>query len=302
MSNLKRLGANIRSLRTAYGETQEQLGEALFVEKNTVSYYENGKREPNKETLHAIAKHYMVSIEDLLHGDLTSIGKITVDKDALWKNIEIVLPLVSSEEALKNESFKKAFDVHKAFYDELHRVSLDGIDKVADICVDGYLEAIKNEEIEAEAAANFLALWYLMMASIKTVPMVMKNQPAALKQVAARDEKARKVIENTDPSFETDAKEILSEIEDDETEELISDMLIAVKRSKEWSDLADYYLALQYVWGIVKNDSDWIFNQRVGAEMMNALLSVKNIYAARFLKYSLDSFRGSSSQSVDDTE
>lgn len=33
MSDLKKLGANIRSLRIAYGETQEQLGEAIFVEK-----------------------------------------------------------------------------------------------------------------------------------------------------------------------------------------------------------------------------------------------------------------------------
>ena len=50
MSDLKKMGANIRCLRMAYGETQEQLGEAIFVEKNTVSYYETGKREPNKET------------------------------------------------------------------------------------------------------------------------------------------------------------------------------------------------------------------------------------------------------------
>lgn len=33
MSSLERLGANIRSLRKAYGETQEELGAALDVEK-----------------------------------------------------------------------------------------------------------------------------------------------------------------------------------------------------------------------------------------------------------------------------
>ena len=60
MGDLKKLGANIRSLRIAYGETQEQLGEAIYVEKNTVSYYENGKREPNKETLTAIANHFTI--------------------------------------------------------------------------------------------------------------------------------------------------------------------------------------------------------------------------------------------------
>ena len=66
MSSLERLGANIRALRKAYGETQEELGVALSIEKNTVSYYENGKREPNKDMLTEIAKHFMVSVEELM--------------------------------------------------------------------------------------------------------------------------------------------------------------------------------------------------------------------------------------------
>lgn len=300
MSNKKRLGANIRSLRVAYGETQEQLGLAIYVEKNTVSYYENGKREPSKETLFAIANHYMVSVEELLHSDLTSIGTITVDKDAFWKNIDIILPIVSSEKALDNENFKKAYDAHKDFYEHLHKVSIDGIDNL-DICFDGYLAAVKDDDIEAESAANFIALWYLLMMSMKAAPVIMKNQPAALVQVAARDAETRKVIENTDPSFEADAKAILSEIDHDEMKDLMSEMLTTVKKSKDWSDLADYYLALQYIWNLVDNDLGWGFNQRIGAEMMDAFKTVKNIYAARFMKYSFDAIRGVSSQSVDDT-
>lgn len=300
MNDLNRLAANIRSLRMAYGETQEQLGEAIGgFAKNAISYYETGQREPNKETLSAIAKHYMVSVEELLHSDLTSIGKITVDKDAFWKNIDIILPIVSSDKAMQNKSFKRAFKAHRAFYEQLHLVSLDGIDNV-DVCMDGYMVAMEDDSIKAEAAANFLALWYLLMMSMKTVPVVMKNRPAALRQVAAKDEKTRKVIENIDPSFEVDAKAALNEIDDDEMEEMLSEMLAAIKKSKDWSDLADYYLALQYVWNLVDNDLDFGFNQRIGAEMMNAFVLVKNIYAARFLKYSFDSHRGASSQSVDD--
>ena len=81
---------------------------------------------------------------------------------------------------------------------------------------------------------------------------------------------------------------------------MLSEMLTVVKRSKDWSDLADYYLALQYIWNLVDNDLDWGFNQRIGVEMMDAFITVKNIYAARFMKYSLDSIQGVSSQSVDD--
>ena len=301
MSDLKKLGANIRSLRMAYGETQEQLGEAIFVEKNTISYYENGKREPNKETLKAIAEHYSASVGELLYSDLTGIGKITVDPNAFWKNIDIFLPIISSEKALTNENFKKAFDAHKEFYDQLHKVSMEGIDKI-DICFEGYQAAVENDEIKAEAAANFIALWFLVMVVLKATPDLFKIKPASLKQVAERDEETRKLIEDADPSFQADAEELLDEIYNEEIKNEISEMLTVVKRSKEWSDLAYYYLALQYLWNLVDNDLGWGFNQRIGIEMMAAFNSVNNRYAARFLKYNLDALRGASSQSVDDKQ
>lgn len=301
MSDLKKLGANIRSLRMAFGETQEQLGEAIFVEKNTVSYYENGKREPNKETLIAIAKHYSISVGELLHSDLTEIGTITVDQNAFWKNIDIIFPIISSEKALSNENFKKAFDAHKEFYDQLHKRNLDGIDKL-DICEGGYQAAMEDDGIEVEAAANIIALWLLFMTFIKVVPESLKNQPASLRQVAARDEETRKVIEDIDPSFEADMKEILGEINTEELKNEISQMLTVVKKSRAWTDLAYYYLALQYLLNLVDNDLGQGYNQRIGGEMMHAFFSVNNQYAAHYLEYNYEALRGAGSQSVDDKQ
>ena len=71
-----KLGNNIRGLRKAYGETQEELGFALGVEKNTISSYETGRTEPGKEMLSMIASHYFVSVEELLLTDLSSMKKI----------------------------------------------------------------------------------------------------------------------------------------------------------------------------------------------------------------------------------
>lgn len=291
MGATNRLGANIRSLRMAHGETQEQLGEAIGgFAKNAISYYETGRREPNKETLRKIAKHYVVSVEDLLYSDMTSIGEITINMEAFWENIDVILPIVSSDRAMKNESFKKAFEAHKEFYDWLHQASLDKIDNV-DVCIEGYMIAIEDDDIEAEAAANFIALWYLLMIPMKAVPLVMGGRPAALGQIIARNAKAKRIIENASPSFEADTKAILTENNDNEMKKMMSEMLTAVKRSKKWSDLADYYLALQYVCNLVDNNLDWGFNLRIGAEMMDAFASVKNKYAAQFLKYSSASFR-----------
>lgn len=154
----KRLGANIRSLRKAYGETQEELGAVLHIEKNTVSYYENGKREPNKDMLTEIANHFMVSVEELMYCDLSGIGSITVDENAFWKNIDIVLPIVLSDEALENDHFKKAYKIHRNFYDELHKISIDGMDHL-DVCFDEYLEALNDDKIRPEASANIWGIW-----------------------------------------------------------------------------------------------------------------------------------------------
>lgn len=296
MGDLVRLGLNIRSLRKAYGETQEELGVALNVEKNTVSYYENGKREPNKDMIAEIAKHYTVSVEELMFCDLSDIGTITIDNNAFWKNIDNIIPIVLPEESLENQSFQRAYKCHKKFYDSLRKLDMDSIDHI-DVCLNGYLEAYEDKSIKPEAAANFIAIWNLLLMMM-TTPLVLKSRPAALIQVAARDSKARQLIDNPNDDFEKDAQEAMTDLNDSEMVELLDDMMTTLKRSYKWSDLADYYLAMKYVWNIVDNDLGGGFNRRVGAEMLNSFVSVGNVYAARYLKYNMDSM-GLSSQTVD---
>ena len=300
MYDLKRLGANIKSLRNAYGETQEELGAAIFVEKNTISSYETGTREPKKDTLSAIARHFMVSVEELLYSDLSDIGKIEIDNSALWKNINIVLPLVVSKAAMKNDHFAKAYSLHKDFYDGMKQISLEGVDGI-DVCFEEYMEAYEDETIE-EAAANLIALWYLFLMMIKNTSTIMKEKPAALMQVAARDQKAKKIIENPNSTLEKDTQEVLKDLDDPEFEEMMSQLKITLKKSARWSDLADYYLALQYVWNLVDNDLTADYNRRVGFEMLKTLISVENMYAARYLKFAIGAMGLSSSRTVDDNK
>lgn len=298
MDSKTRLGLNIRALRNAYGETQEELGVALNLEKNTVSSYENGKREPSRDILSDIARHYMVSVEELTFSDLTGIGKFNLDKNAFWRNIEIVFPLIKSDAALKSEHFYKAYTFHQDFYNELHNVSLEKIDNV-DVCYDEYLEAYDEEDAKAEAAGNFLGLWYLMTMMLRLTPEVLKSKPAAIVKLAEKDKEAKKVLENQDSTLEADSKEILESLDDPEIVEMLNEMKTTLKRSQKWSDLADYYLALDYVYHNVKNGLEWDFNRRIGLEMLDAFASVGNIYAKRFNKLGIDAIRGSS-QNEDD--
>ena len=132
MSYTSRMGHNIRCIRIAYGETQEQLGFIIGVEKTTISQQENGKREPSRDVLCAIAEHYVISVEELTQCDFSGINKIKVDQNALWKEMEYVFPIVASDEALSNQHFRKAYQQHHRFYDTLKRVCFDAFDEIDD--------------------------------------------------------------------------------------------------------------------------------------------------------------------------
>lgn len=55
-------GSRLRYLRKQDELTQQQLANKLGIKKSTISMYENGKREPDFETLEAIADFFNVDI------------------------------------------------------------------------------------------------------------------------------------------------------------------------------------------------------------------------------------------------
>lgn len=277
----KRLGRNIRGLRVAYGETQEQLSETIGYSKNAVSNYENGIREPEQDTLAVIAKHYSISVEELLTSDFSDLDNITINQDIFWDNIDVLLPVTCSDTALQNKSFKKAYDVHRKFFDQLRKSNMDGIDNIT-ICFNEYFEAYEDSNSKVESAANFIGLWFLFMLMLNT-PNVIKERSAALMQVVSRDDRAKRILENIDPSFEREAKEIMESINDLEIDKMLINFIITVKKSKEWYELADYYIALQFVWNLADNELGVEINRRIGIEMMYAFAKIGNPYASQFI-------------------
>ena len=64
----------------------------------------------------------------------------------------------------------------------------------------------------------------------------------------------------------------------------ITEALKALKSKQEWSDLADYYLALRYVVGMVDTDLTTEMNSAVGMQMMLSFRTLGNSYAFTFCK------------------
>ena len=62
------IGKNIKKLRTQKDITQEQLAERLHVTRQAVSNWENGKTQPDVETLSMLAECFEISVEELIYG------------------------------------------------------------------------------------------------------------------------------------------------------------------------------------------------------------------------------------------
>lgn len=58
-------GTVLRGLRVRYNMTQKMLGEALGLSESTIGMYEREQREPDFETLEAIADYFNVDMDYL---------------------------------------------------------------------------------------------------------------------------------------------------------------------------------------------------------------------------------------------
>lgn len=67
----------LKELRSSRNLTQMALAEKLCIAKSTISMYENGKREPDYETLELIADFFNVNIGSLLTSKTTINSKST---------------------------------------------------------------------------------------------------------------------------------------------------------------------------------------------------------------------------------
>lgn len=66
---MTKVSKNIRKIRTAKNLTQDDLARQLFVTRQTVSGWENGRTQPDIETLCKISEIFSVPVEDLIYGE-----------------------------------------------------------------------------------------------------------------------------------------------------------------------------------------------------------------------------------------
>lgn len=290
MVDYKRLGDNIKALRVAFGETQEQLAECLNLSgRSAIRNYESGERQPSKEIISEIAKHYVVPVDILLYSDLSQIGEIHVGDKLLWNYIDLLFPLISTTEANQNADFARALKKHEKMFELMKKITIETIDDDRGVfddlvwCIEKYESAMEDETSRACAAANKMACVFILLICVRLVPEIYINRPAPFTQAANNNSKIRKIIDNTADGFTEDMKRAAEYFKDDEIDSELEEILLILKESGEFADLAYYYSALRYVYNIVNNDMKLELNQTIGFEMMYSYLSMENKYAINFV-------------------
>jgi len=89
------IGKHIRSIRTRQGMTQDQLAEALFVTRQSISNYETGKSRPDIDMLLRIADALHTDLDSLLYGPAPEAAQQAKKKWALISGIAFGVLLVT---------------------------------------------------------------------------------------------------------------------------------------------------------------------------------------------------------------
>lgn len=273
------LGRNIQHLRIIHNETLDELGSIIHCAKSTVKGYENGSRKPDLQTLQLLSAHYNKPVDELLYTDLTGLEIISIDLNSPAHTTEllrVILPLYSSEEAMKNPNFKNGYDLSQRLLEAFSNAEVLSGSVIARI-FEAFVKATDESE-SPEAVANLVWSVFVCWSHIADTNKLLTLQNKLLsKKLSIKDYMS---LKDTEDSSIIEKKAGFVSYFDG----TITEALKALKSKQEWSDLADYYLALRYVVGMVDTALTTEMNSAVGMQMMLSFRTLGNSYAFTFCK------------------
>ena len=74
------VGGRIRELRAAHGMSQDDLAARVYVSRQTISKWENGKTYPDVQSLLLLSEIFGASVDSLIKGDVETMNE-TIDRD-----------------------------------------------------------------------------------------------------------------------------------------------------------------------------------------------------------------------------
>ena len=280
---VSKIAKNIRTLRKGHGESREDLAEAISVSPSAIGNYETDFRSPDIQKLTAIAGHYGLPVDRLIGDDFSNMDfKFT---NVTWVNataaMEIQFPLLCSAEAMQNkyfaEGYRRTVDVWKKVKDAYTPIRTEYM-----YCsIEFYEKAYNENDTISEAIANILWVIFIIYALLPDEHSIKMGE--AILQGKAFDHTFVKdyVLKDANPISKENLKNKKAYVAD--SQEMIVELLKELKKTNN-SDLADYYMALRYIIGMIDNEYTDNLNKSIGMEMLTACASLGNKYAINFFK------------------
>ena len=178
------------------------------------------------------------------------------------------------------------------------KMNFENMKRLYEICLREYIKSY-DEKKTNETIANILSIIFFSACNVQGVIVMLENRDSVIMKNIEKDPKYKKVINNMEQSLEGIVEEIKKDFYSPEIIECIDDYIKELKNVKEWRDLADYYLALQYVYNIIDNGMEMQRKYKTGLDMLKAFSSAGNIYANNYMNNSFDAL-GISPQIVDE--
>ena len=271
------LGRNIKHLREMHAETLDELGAVIHCAKSTVKGYENGSRKPDLQTLQAIGMHYNKTVDELMNTDLTDLGDLTLDLNSLSGMIQlinVIVPLYRSDKAMENDNFRKGYELAQRLLDGFSKAEVMQGNIIVRI-FESFITAAEESE-SLESVANLMWSIFIWWSQMYDPDQMLSLQNKMLsKKLTFKD--YMKLRDTEDVKTKEKRASFIKDFD-----EIINVTLRALKSEQEWSDLADYYLALRYVVGMVDTELTYEMNSAVGMQMMLSFMTLGNDLAFKF--------------------
>lgn len=112
MEKKKEIGTRIRTMRKSRGMTQEELGKAIGQSASSITMYETGRREPDFETLEALADVFNVPLVSFVAG----CGTVSVGASDDLSQSDDFRVFVMDSSQLTPEQFRMARSLLRAAF------------------------------------------------------------------------------------------------------------------------------------------------------------------------------------------
>lgn len=84
------IGNQLKQARMKFSLTQEQIAEKLFVSRQTISNWENGKSYPDIISVIKLSDLYSISLDELLKGDQKMVRHLDESTDVVRSNKKLI--------------------------------------------------------------------------------------------------------------------------------------------------------------------------------------------------------------------